>query len=321
MQTLDLELERQQADEELTQLLGGLVVQPLNIQFGERLQSELFTFGEDLDNKLRQQLAPLVKFRDLKRSCEELEQCFEDGLRLLQQQQRDLGSQLADDKQANSQRSEALQALAGQLKQTSQHLTQNNHQLHDQLKTQLKQQQLALREQLSLLEQADSQHADAQQASVQALAGQVTAAQQSLNDNQRQLHGQLSAQLLQQAQALREQLVDKQEQGAQSLLDRLQQQSTTHQEQLQRVHAELSALQHLPHEVLKLQKQAASEQQQVSGLLQQQQALLAQQQKELQRLRRALSIFAWTGLVLGGMSCAGIALLALHTPAIRTLLG
>lgn len=318
IQGLDIELERQQADEELTQLLGQLVVKPLHSQLSEHLQSELFTFGEQLDSKLRQQLAPLGKSRELTRSFEQLEQCLEGGLHILQQQQRELGSQLADAKHCNSQRSEAL---TEQLEQASQHLTQNNQQLHDQLKTQLKQQQLALHEQLSLLEQADSQHAGALQASLQALVGQVTAAQQSLNDNQRQLHGQLSAQLQQQAQALREQLVDKQEQGTQSLLDRLQQQSTTQQEQLQRVHAELSAIQHLPHEVVKLQKQAASEQQQVSGLLQQQQALLAQQQKEVQRLRRTLSIFAWTGLVLGGLSCAGIALLALHTPAIRTLLG
>ncbi|MEQ6475568.1 hypothetical protein [Comamonas sp. wu1-DMT] len=324
MQGLDIELERQQADEELTQLLGELVVKPLHSQLGERLQSELFTFGEKLDSKLRQQLAPLGKSRDLKRSFEELEQSLEDGLRLLQQQQRDLGSQLADAKQANSQCSEALQtrvqALAGQVTAAEQSRNDNHRQLHGQLSAQLQQQALALHEQLTKLNQADREHVAALQVSLQSLAGQVTADQQSLNDNHRQLHGQLSAQLQQQAQALREQLLDKQEQGTQSLLDRLQQQSTTQQDQLQRVHAELSAMQHLPHEVVKLQKQAASEQQQVSGLLQQQQALLAQQQKEVQRLRRALSTFAWTGLVLGGLSCAGIALLVLHTPAIRTLL-
>lgn len=376
IQGLDIELERQQADEELTQLLGQLVVKPLHSQLSEHLQSELFTFGEELENKLRQQLAPLGKSRDLKSSFEQLEQCLEDGLHLLQQQQRELDSQLADAKHANSQRSEAL---TEQLERASQHLTQNNQQLYDQLKTQLKQQQLVLHEQLSALEQADRQHVDALQTRMQALAGQVTAAeqslndnlrqlhsqlsaqlqqqvlalheqltkldqaekervsalqvslqylaekvtadQQSLNDNHRQLHGQLSAQLHQQALALREQLLEKQEQDTQSLLCHLQQHSTTQQEKLQRVHAELSAMQHLPHEVVKLQEQAASEQQQVSGLLLQQQALLAQQQKEVQRLRRALSTFAWTGMVLGGLSCAGIALLALHTPAIRTLLG
>lgn len=374
MQGLDLEHERQQADEELTQLLGELVVKPLHSQLAERLQSELFTFGEELDSKLRQQLAPLGKSRDLKNSFEELEQCLEDGQRLLRQQQHDLGAQLADAQQAYSQRADALQArvqtLAEQLEQVSQHLAQDNQQMRRQLSEQLKQQALALRtlldrfeqadsahvallktsvqalseqlaqarqilandsrqlqgelseqwkqqmlalcEQLTRIEQADSKHVAVLQASVQALAGQVAATQQSLADNHRQLYGQLSEQLQQQVLALREQLEGKQEQSTQSLLAGLQQQKAAQQEQLQRAHAELSA---------KLQEQTADERQQVLELLQQQQALLVLQQEEVQQLRRSLSAFAWTGLALGGLSCAGLAMLALHTPAIRTLLG
>jgi hypothetical protein len=38
MQASDIELERQQADEELAQLLGELVVKPLHSQLGESLQ-------------------------------------------------------------------------------------------------------------------------------------------------------------------------------------------------------------------------------------------------------------------------------------------
>lgn len=370
MQASDIELERQQADEELAQLLGELVVKPLHSQLGESLQNELFTFGNELDRKLRQQLAPLGKSRDLQRSFEDLEKCLEDGQRLLKQQQHDLGSQLTDVKQTNSQRFDALQAyvqaLTEQLEQARQHLDQGNQQLHHQLHAPLQRQELALREllasfeqsdsalrtrvqalvdqlkqshqsltedsrqlqnllseqgkqqthalreQLTQLEQADSQHAAALQTSVQALAGQVTAVQENINANNRQWLSQLGVHLQQQLQALQAQWVSKQEQSAQSLLDRLHQQTTTQQEQLQRAHEEL---------LVKLQKQTSSEQQQVLGLFQQQQALLAQQQQEVQRLRSALSTFAWAGLLLGGLSCTGIAVLALHTPAIRTLLG
>ncbi len=348
MQAVDFEVERQQADEELARLLGELVVEPLDSQLGERIQSGLFCFGEELDAKLKRQLTPLGKTRDLERSFEDLGENLEAVERRLQQQlaavseqlqsgfgeqlkQQELAlrEQLAEIEQAEVGRITKLQAiveaLAEQLTEARQSLGTDNRQLQSDFSEQLKQHGFALREQLAGIEQAESGLAVSLQACMEALAGQLAEAQQSLGADNRQLQSDLGEQLKQQGLALREQLAGKQEQGSRVLIAELKQHASAQQEQLQRSHAELSALlgaiQHLPGVLADLQGQATGDRQQVLEVLQQQQALLEMQQREIQQLRRSLSGFAWTGLVLGGLGCAGLTMLALHTPAIRTLLG
>lgn len=65
MQEADFEIERQQADEELTRMLRELVVLPVDSLLEARVRGELFSFGEELDEKLKKQFALVSKRRDI----------------------------------------------------------------------------------------------------------------------------------------------------------------------------------------------------------------------------------------------------------------
>lgn len=311
----DFEIERQQADEELARLLGALVVEPIDHQLEERIRGELFSFGEELDSKLKKQLASLGKSRDLERHFEELGKSLEGLERKLQQQGVALDKRLGSFEQEQTGRIESMQSLIRQLDEAQ---LAGNRQLQSDIVQRLQQQDEALRNHQLSSEQKQVVRAEALQA---ALSQQALIQGHKVQEGLQNLLTQLSEKL----DAAQSGLVSVGQQATRSLLAELQRQAVDQQEQLQRAHADLAGmlgkLQTLPAALTDLQGQAIGDLQQMQGLVKQQQVMLDSQQLEILQLHRTLRGFAWTGLTLGVLSCAGLALLALHTPAIRALLG
>lgn len=305
MQTLDFEVERQKADEELARLLGELVVEPIDRQLEEQIRDELFSFGEELDSKLKKQLASVAKNRDLERCFLEIGKNLEGLERKLQHQGTALDERLGSFEQEQTGRIESMQALVRQLAVDQQADTSS-------LREQLQQHDVALGKRLSSLEQEQAQRIDA----MQTLVRQLTVDQQANHVAVDLLLSQLGEQLDTTSRAV----ADRQKQEVQALAAQFKQQISEQQEQLYRSHSDLSEMlkcvQPVPDVLADFHRHVVGDHQKFLEILLQQQEVLEIQKSEINNIRKKMMRFAWLSV---GLGCA-IAF-ALYAPLASSLLG
>ncbi len=78
MVEVDLDRDKQQANEELKNILMELVIDPVGELIEEHLRSQLFRLGSDFEDEIKKQVSPLSKTRAVRDSFSVQEGCFDD---------------------------------------------------------------------------------------------------------------------------------------------------------------------------------------------------------------------------------------------------